>query len=505
MLSNRGYMQGGEYRHRGHEDAAITLRGFGLSDSYHEAPTSRRYWVAGMVNQPLGDDWQLRSTIDRVSDMNYLKDFNFGYMSLNRFSGELLTDFGRNLEQEDVSVRVSSAMLARNYSWANVTGYSRYYEQVRSDFPRPMQRLPGLALSTLTLPVGNTPLRVGMDTSYTHFQQDHGLAGQRVDFHPQLFLQNNPLPGVSFNSRVGYRETLFRVDDPTPNSPQDAYQTRQLYDAKVSLASSWMKDYGRDSESNSFTRHILRPEVTYWNIPRFDPVRLPSFDPYDIGWVVRSNRNLPVRDGDEPIGGVNALTYGLSNHLLTRGQNRQGLALVDEKVWFRLSQSLFFNSTSLGLDGTPQSHHRVSDFLGELEFHPLKQVVAGLDMGVSPYNEGFNRTNVKFTFLDPQRQQFLSVGYLFIKDFANQINLATHINVFRSLKSWVTYSTTFQTNNKLEHQYGLVLQRQCWGVVLSFTDRPDDKRFGVSFFLPGVGEKLRKGPVHFAEGKDKQE
>ena len=512
VLSNRGYMQGVEYRYRGHEDAAATMRVFALSDGYSEAPTPHRYWVAGMINQPVGDDWQLRATVDRVSDINYIKDFNFGYMSLTHYSRELLGDFGRNLEQEDVNDRVSTVLLARNFSWANLTAYSRYYQRLRLDDPRPFQRLPGLALSTLNLPLGNTPLLMGLDTSYTHFYQDHGQAGHRLDFHPQIWWQAQPLPGFSFHSRVGFRETLFRVDDhdlssplDSPTNPQDSYQTRQLFDAKVGLSSSWAKDYGRDADSTNFYRHILRPEITYWNIPRFDPYRLPAFDPFDIGWVVRANRNLPVRDGDDPIGGVNALTYGLSNHLLARSENAQGQALVSEKIWIRLSQSAFFNSTSMGLNGVPQSHHRFSDFLGEVEYYPFRQLVMGVDLGASPYKEAFNRANIKFTVLDSKRQNYLNVGYLYIKDFAQQINISTYLNLFQSMKTWLTYSNTFETNNKLERQYGLVLQRQCWGLVISYTDRPDDQRIGVSFFFPGIGERFRKGPVHFAEDKDKRE
>jgi LPS-assembly protein len=505
ILTNRGYMQGGEYRRRGREDAAFTIRGFTLSDGSGEAPVNHRYWVAGMTNQPLGDGWQFRGTLDRVSDINYLKDFNFGYMGLNRFSRELLGDFGRNLEQEDVNFRVSTGLLAKNFSWANLTGFSRYYQRLNPLDPRAVHRLPELALSTLQLPLGNLPLRVGVDSSYTHFYQEHGLAGHRLDLHPQAALEVQPLPSVSLNGRIGFRETLFVVDESTPTSPQDTYQSRQLFDAKVALASSWARDYGRDDGSGDFYRHILRPEITYWNIPRFDPARFPDFDPFDIGWVVRANRNLPVRSGDDPIGGVNALTYGFSNHLLRRSLNPQGQAVVADKLWFRLSQSAFFNTTSLGLDGTPQYHHRFSDILGEIEYYPFRRVVAGLDLGTSTYKEGFNRTNLKLSFLDQQRQHLLNVGFLYIKDYAKQINVSAYLNLFRSAKTWVTYSNTFETNNKLERQYGLVFQRQCWGLVLSYTDRPDDQRIGVSLFIPGIGERFRKGPGHFSEEKGKGE
>ncbi len=57
VFSNRGYMQGGEYRRLGHDEAAAYLRFFYINDSYapaHEGTTNRRYWASGMINQPAG-------------------------------------------------------------------------------------------------------------------------------------------------------------------------------------------------------------------------------------------------------------------------------------------------------------------------------------------------------------------------------------------------------------------------------------------------------------------
>jgi hypothetical protein len=97
------------------------------------------------------------------------------------------------------------------------------------------------------------------------------------------------------------------------------------------------------------------------------------------------------------------------------------------------------------------------------------------------------------------RNHFLNVNYVYIKDFAQQINLQTYLNLMNSVKTWLTYSHTFQTNNKLERKYGVVLQRQCWGMVLTYTERPDDKRVGCTFFIPGMGERLKRSPVRFTE------
>ncbi|MGB8993653.1 MAG: LPS assembly protein LptD [Desulfobaccales bacterium] len=507
VLSNRGYMQGAEYRRRGHDEAAADFRFFYLNDSYapyNEGTTNRRYWAVGMINQPVGD-WEIRGTLDRVSDSAYLQDFNFGYMGLNRYSRDLLMEFGRDLEQEDVNTRVSSLLVARNFSVANFTAYTRYYEKLIPNDPNLFNRVPGFSFSSVPLSLGRLPLFLGVNSSYNYFYQNHGMTGDRMEFHPQAALQGPVLPGISFVSQVGFRETLFRVDHTVPEGPPERYLGRQLYDSKVGLAGDWARDYGRGADSTYFFRHIMRPEVTYWNIPRYDPNRYPDFDPFDKGWVARANRNLPVRDGDDPIGGVNAVTYGISNNILWRSQTPQGQAMVRDALWVRLSQSSFFNSTNMGLDGTAQPHHRFSDFWGEMQLYPLKQIILGANLGVAPYKEGLDRADFKVTFVDQPSQNYVNLNYIFVKNFAKQINVETYLNLMRSIKTWVTYGHTFATNNQLEQRYGLVLQRQCWGVVLSYTDRPDDKRIGFTVFIPGFGEKLKRSPVRFPdEAKNKE-
>ena len=497
-LSKRGYMQGAEFRSKGHQDDAVDLRFFYLSDDSGRARTSNRYWAVGMVNQSLPGDIDLRVTMDRVSDAAYLKDFNFGYMALNRYSRTLLLGMGRDLEQEDLNVRVSNFLLSKNFNFGNLTTYSRYYERLRLDNPRPFQRVPGLNFMTVPIQLSNWPLWVGMDSSYTYFAQDHGMTGDRMDFHPHLGLQVSPLPGVFFNARGGFRETLFRVDHTVPDGPPERYISRALYDAKVSLGSAFSRDYGREGESTQFYRHILRPEVTYFNMPRYEANRIPGFDPFDLGWVVRANRNLPVREGDDPLGGVNAVTYSVANNILWRGANPQGQATVRDMLWFRFSQSVFFNSSSMAMDGTDLPHRRVSDLLGEAEFRPFRQLSVGLNLGANPTHEGFNRANIKLAFLD-RRQNFLSVNYLYIKDFAQQINVVTYLNLFNSVKTWLNFAHTFQTNKQLERKYGVIFQRQCWGVNLSYTERPDDRRIGATIFIPGIGEKLKRSPVAFPD------
>jgi LPS-assembly protein len=493
LLSSRGYMQGVNLRYRGYGETAGDFQFAYLSDRRDGEITSNRYWAAGMADYNPGD-WSLRLTLDKVSDADYYKDFNFGYMGLNRYSRDLSSDFGRNLEQEEVKFRVSSLVAGNNLSWANVTAYGRYYDRLLKKDPSPFNRLPGLALATLTWPALG-PFSVGLQSSYTHFYQNHGQSGQRLDFHPQILCQVQPVSGLSLDSQVGFRETFFRIDNHIPDGPTGDNLGRTLYDVKVAATSLWFRDYGRDGGSANSYRHVLRPEITYWNMPRYRAARYPDFDPFDQGWVEQTSRNLPVREGDNPLGAVNTLTYGFSSNLLRRSLNPQGLAEIEDVFWFRFTHGLFFNSSSMALEGGDLAHNRFSDLYGETEFYLTRRLTLGVDVGVSPYEEGFNRATFKMIFYDRDRRNYLNVNYLYLKNFANQINVATYLDLFRSVKTWITTRYTFLTDKKLETQYGLIFQRQCWGVALTYTDRADDQRIGFSLIFPGVMEKFKNPPM----------
>lgn len=510
-LTSRGYMQGLNLRYKGPKGASLDFQGIYLNDHREGAPPANRYWVAGMMDQPLTSHLNLRMTLDRVSDSSFLENFNYGYLGLKRYSKDLFTDFGRDLEQEEVKTRVSNLLVSGNFPYANLTAFGRYYQRLRTSEPYPYQRVPGLNFNTVTLPVGNLPFLVGVESSYGYFTQprgnpgqtqdffalQQGTQGQRLDIHPRIWFQTQVFPGLALDTRAGVRGLWYYINQSVPEGPQGPSITQGLYDVKASLSSAWFKDYGREEgDKRSFYRHYLRPEVTYWNMPWYNPLRLPYFQPYDWGWVDRTSRNLPVREGDNPLGGVNALTYGFSSNLLRRTQNIQDQTVVKDLFWFRLGQSYFLNDESMGIDGRREPHRRFSDFLGEAEVHPTRQLTLGSELGVAPYHQGLTRATARATFFDLNRQNFVSVNYLYIKDYANQVNVATYLDLLPSVKTWLTASHTFLNNNKLERQYGVVFQQQCWGVAFTYTDRPDDQRLSFTLIIPGVMEKFKKPPMN---------
>jgi|UniRef100_A0A7V6DPC2 LPS-assembly protein len=501
-LSKRGYMQGLDLRYRGRNDAAGDLRFIYLKDGSTDTPVLNRYWVAGMIDQPLSKNIDARLTLDRVSDAAFLERFNFGYLGLSKYSRDLLTNFGRQLEQEEVKTRVSTLLASGNFPFANLTMFGRDYQRLRLDEAYPFNQAPGMNFTTLTTRLKNLPLLFGLESSYGYFLQERGGSGHRLDFHPQAWWQANPFGFLSFETRAGFRETAFLVDAADPVRAKVTTSSRELYDVKASLTSSLYKDYNFGQENGKdFYRHYFRPEVTYWNMPYYNPLRLPYYNPFDWGWVDRTSRNLPVRDGEDPFGGVNSITYGFSSNVLHRRENAQGQVVVQDMFWFRLLQGVFFNNFNMGIDGNPQPHNRVSDFLAEAEYYPSKKITLGSEVALSPYNEGVTHAKAKLVFFDTATQKYVSINYLFIKNFANQITATTYLNLFPSMKTWFTFNHTFLTSNKLERRYGLIFQKQCWGVAFSYTERPDDHRVSVTLIIPSMIEKLNRLPVYIPEGR----
>jgi LPS-assembly protein len=501
-LSKRGYMQGLDLRYRGRNDAAADLRFIYLKDGSTDTPGPNRYWMAGMVDQPLSNNIDARLTLDHVSDASFLERFNFGYLGLNTYSRNLLTDFGRQLEQEEVKTRLSTLLVSGNMPWANITMFGRDYQRLNLNEAFPFNQAPGVNFTTLTTQLKDLPFKVGLESSYGYFLQEQGGSGHRLDLHPQAWWQAAPCDFLAFDARAGVRETAFLVDAADPARERVTTSSRELYDVKASLTSSLYKDYTFGQESGKdFYRNYLRPVVTYWNMPFYNPTRLPYYNPFDWGWVDRTSRNLPVRDGEDPLGGVNSITYGFSSNLLHRRENAQGQVVVQDKFWFRLLQGVYFNNFNMGIDGTPERVHRVSDFLAEAEYYPSKTLTLGSEMGVSPYNEGVTRAKAKIIFFDTASQKYLSINYLFIKNFANQITATTYLNLFPSMKTWFTYNHTFLTGNKLEQRYGVIFQKQCWGLAFSYTERPDDHRVSVTLIIPSMIEKLNRLPVYIPEGR----
>ncbi len=491
VLNHRGYMQGGEYRYAWEKESGGTARFSYLTDHKDSAPTPHRYWGAAMFNQSLPQDWVARGVLDIPSDSQYLYDFNFGYQGLDRLSHAFADDYGRNLEQFDVKTRVSSLILQRSFSQGSFNFFGNYYRPLSPLIPQTLNKAPSLQATTLAMPLGSWPLSLTLDSSSTNYYQTSGLSGQRLDFHPKLSLATRVWDTLDLNATSGWRGTGYLVDRAASQNNINNTEGRSLYDIQTSVSTPIFYDWNRTAGSANFLRHIFTPKVTYYNIANFDVNRIPKFDPFDYGWQTGVTKNYPIFEGLEPIGGVNAATYSVTNQFIRSSSTATGLPQIREVFWSRLTQTVFLNSSSYGLDSLPQPHNRMSDIFLETLGYPVENIGLGLNGGLSPYREGFSQVDVRLLLRDTANRHFLNIDYIYFKNYANQINSEIFLDLFNSFKIRINNQHTFASGKQLENKYQLIFERQCWGVALTFADRITDKYVSFSIIIPGLIEKQR--------------
>jgi LPS-assembly protein len=489
VVSHRGFMSTEEFRYAWDKESGGTWRFSYIDDHKSSAITPHRYWGAAMFNQDLPQNWNARGVLDIPSDSQYLYDFDFGYQSLGRLNHAFVTDYGRNLEQFDVKTRVSSLIMERLFPMGSLNFYGQYYRPLSPLIPHTLNKAPSLETGSLLLPLGSTPLGLILNSDYTNYYQPHGLSGQRLDFHPRLSLNTRVWDALVIDAVGGWRGTGYMVDSGATLNDLHKYASRSLYDARTSISSPIYRDYGRIDNSKDFVRHIFIPKISYYNIANFDLDRIPKFDPFDYGWQTPVTKNYPIFEGVQPIAGVNAATWSVTNHFIRSSSTTSGLTQITDLFWSRITQSVFFNSSSYGLDTLPQLHHRVSDIFVETLGYPVPNIGLGLNGGFSPYREGLSQIDARLLLRDTENRHFLNLDYVYFKNYANQINSQLFLDLFRSFKIGIGNQHTFTSGRQLENKYQLIFQRQCWGVALTFADRPQDKYFSFSLILPGLIER----------------
>ncbi|MDR2826034.1 MAG: LPS assembly protein LptD, partial [Deltaproteobacteria bacterium] len=136
-MAERGVMGGATYRSKASEDENLWLRMDYLHDKIQVnqdsgseysgdgliRTNSSRWWLRGMTDLRLPEtfdpSWQLRASVDFVSDQDYLKQFESSLSGFNQTRTDLFNGFSRDLRERDHN-RESGVMLFREWTRASL-------------------------------------------------------------------------------------------------------------------------------------------------------------------------------------------------------------------------------------------------------------------------------------------------------------------------------------------------------------------------------------------------
>jgi LPS-assembly protein len=328
-------------------------------------------------------------------------------------------------------------------------------------------------------PILGGPFFWQADSSYVDFYRPNGTRGQRLDLQPRVALPIRWDPYLDVQPSVAMRETLYLTynfeGDSNNGVNYNQTESRELYDFQVKTSTDLSRVFDTELGSWRKVRHTVRPEVVYDYVPSVNQDDLPFFDSVDR------------------ISDANLVTYGLTNFFTARIEPEEGKPTYRDVAWLRLSQSYSLNKNQGSVFGEiVRQEHSFSDIGLEVNLTPAQYLSLTYQSLWSPYDTAFKRHELFTTLSDP-RGDSLSLSYRKKEDaegntFVNELDGRLTVNLTQGLTVMVRRDYSYSLSQNIETEYRVTLMRQCWGVMVSYIDKPNDQTISVSFTLTGIGQ-----------------
>jgi len=384
-------------------------------------------------------------------------------------------EYGDRLHDRTTQRAETNVFLTRRWDAWNLAANVLWYQDLTSDRPVELQRVPEIRLQGVRQPVPGLPaLLYETEASFTNFIRDVGADGVRGDLHPRVFL---PLPvaGVfTVTPFLGGRATYYsqrvvgqrvtRSGGFTVEETVDENRLRRQAEAGLELESRAARVYGLHGAGGmSALQHVVEPRAVYTEIRGEEQKALPQYDP-----------------AIDQIGKVSEVTYSLTNRL-----NAKTVAGADQQaVRWELARLVVSQTYSL----RPADEEPFKDLRGDLILQPNQRFRFRGDARLNVHGQGLREANADIggTYGDVSA----SVGARFNEQAAARFvradvgaRLTAHLEA-RGSTSW-----DVKAGVPVENRVGLDLRFQCWAVMLEYVDRhrnEDEVRFAVN--LLGVGQ-----------------
>ena len=314
-FQKRGFGLGATYRYVRTEGSRGELDGFYLHDKEDSPDHDHDRWVASLRHEEvITPRLVLKADVARVSD------------------DQFLSEFGNTLDERSRQRLESNVSLTQRWEKWNFFGRLFFYQDLTTDEPVELQRLPELRLNAFQQPMPWLPdLLFEMESSYNNFVRDIGSEGQRLDLTPRLSYPVSPGGLFTITPRVGFRETLY--DTRVVGTKEDRgfivedtekeFTARSLFEAGVDLDARAQRVFDLDGAFGiQKLQHLIEPRVSYNYLDGDD------------------SKDLPQWDGIDTITPGHTVTYSLTNRLKARAvgeEDRPGR--VWEIIRFTLSQT----------------------------------------------------------------------------------------------------------------------------------------------------------------------
>jgi LPS-assembly protein len=481
--SRRGLGGSAQYRYVISRDQRGSLDGFFV----HESVTTGDTRGFGSAKH----DWQIEPGLSFRADLNAVSDD----LVLREYQSELLSRSAQRAE--------SNLFLTKTWSNWNFVGRAYWYQDLTTERPVELQRVPELTLQGVrqTLP-GLPRFLYQVDTSAVNFIRDVGSEGFRYDLHP-VVSRPVPLGGyATVTPFVGGRVTLYSVTTTGIHTPlaggtviettKDEPRVRDLVDFGSDAESRASRVYGLGGWGGlDSVIHSIEPRAHYIRILGHNFSRLPL-------WTDQIDR-IPKSSW---------LEYSLTNRLRGRTESPEGTEAERlELLRFAVANAYDFERGrfgNVGGDLLVQPTALVSfhaDASYNVEGDGLQAYTSDVSLHLSRFSASIGH---RYTRQPPQIvPYFVQVPGTFNpgetpdKPSVNFLQAGFTWELWKHLAVRARTNLDIRTETFVETRYGADIKFDCWAVSVEYINRSRDStgqsaedEFRFSVHLLGLGNVL---------------
>jgi len=484
-MSERGYMQGMEYRYVAEKESKGVFlfdiledrkkKDLTQAEDVEISPYSRtnqsRYWFRGRVDQDLPFSTSARLDLDFLSDQDYLREFDSELFGLE-VRPDLEDRFKRPFGERRSPTRRSILRLSRSFEDWSLQAGGAYYQRQEDPPENPeeetSQPVSGLSLGLLPIRLPGAPLYLSLDSDYDYIWREEGIEGHSTSISPKITAPLWLGRYVEVEPSIDY--TLNFLDH--ENASRDRDQTQTAYRAGLRTAANLQRVYEANWGNVRRLKHRIWPVLRYSYGEAPDEGTSPWFEPIDQ--MERENR----------------VSFSLENFLDARLEDQEGN--VSYRQWATLDLTQGYDIGEAREEGDPAEEAEPFDPLEvSVLLRPLPSLDLRGDILWDHYDSCISRARMSLDLSVDRaggRTDFYELDYSYVRGGGRSLKLQLDVGVWGGVSLGGSLERDLEIDRDVSRRYWVKYSRQCWGVKLGAEEDDEETTLMVIFELKGLGE-----------------
>jgi LPS-assembly protein len=379
-----------------------------------------------------GDNWQIVTGIEEVSDAAYFDDLG------NSLSITSQTNLNRYLDIGYIGQRWSLLTRLQNY---------QTIDEFISDIDEPYERVPQIVFDGNW---GDRIVNFDINTELVNFDRNIGTTGWRFDSTQEVSARLTR-SGMYLTPAVAWRQTNYWVDETDPGM---IATTEQEYSRGLPIASLDGGLVFERTTRRGGSIQTLEPRMLYVNVPFEDQSMLPVFDTImpDFNLIQLFRKYQFV--GPDRINDTDQFSVGVTTRLIDASTGRQRLMAT-------LGQTRYLSPQRVTLPDETPNESSESDYVAEVSVNLDDSW--NFDVGYQ-WNSETNstaRAETRFEYR-PQADRLFGFGYRYRPNQLEQSDFSIVWPVTERWRIIGRYSYSLLENEPLEQFMGLEFDACCW-------------------------------------------